>query len=132
MPTPAKPLLACVLALVLAGCSATPVGTQEDRTETFTLSPRSTVASVKTIEFEVHFKGDLRVHANSTGGPVLVVLQHKKDCGSFAEQAAIPGSRYERHEVDFTYYVPDRGDYCLAFQNRNGEPIDVTVTVTFP
>lgn len=128
----ATPLLACVLSLVVAGCSSAPVGTQEDRTESFTLSPRSTVASLKSIEFDVRLKGDLRVQARSEPGPVLVVLQEKKDCGSFAQQAYVPGSRYEDTEIDFTYYVPERGSYCLSFQNRNGEPVEVNVTVSFP
>lgn len=126
------PLLACVLSLLAAGCSSAPVGTQEDVTESFTLSPRNTVASVKTLDFEVLLRGDLRVVARSAEGPVLVVLQEKKDCGSFADQAYVPGSRYERAEVDFSYYVPERGEYCLSFQNRNPTPIQVTVTVTFP
>jgi hypothetical protein len=44
----------------------------------------------------------------------------------------IPGSRYERTDVQFSYYVPSGGGYCLSFQNRNAEPISVNVTVVFP
>lgn len=126
------PVLACIASLLLAGCSSAPVGTQEDRVESFTLSPRNTVSSVKSIDFEVMLKGEITVHARSEPGPVLVVLQEKKHCGSFADQHYIPTSRYEKTEVDFSYYVPERGDYCLTFQNRGAEPINVTVTVTFP
>ena len=126
------PLALLVCALLLAGCSSTPVGTQDDQEESFTLSPKSTVASVKSIPFKVHFQGELRVVANSTPGPVLVVLQEEKDCGSFADQHFIPSSRYEKADIDFTYYVPGGGSYCLSFQNRNAEPIEVDVTVSFP
>lgn len=123
-------LLAC--ALLLAGCSSTPVGTQEDRTERFSLGPKGTVSSATTLEFDVLLRGDLTVRAHAEPGPVLVVLQEKKDCGAFAEQGFIPGSRYELADVDFTYFVPDGGTYCLTFQNRNAGPIDVEVTVSFP
>ena len=118
-------------ALLLAGCT-TPVGTQDDRTESFTLGPKGAVSSAKSIPFDVLLKGDLTVTATSAPGPVLVVLQEAKDCGSFADQHFIPGSRYEKTEIHFTYYVPDGGDYCLSFQNRNGEPVTVEVTVVFP
>ena len=129
---PRAPLLLAVCALLVAGCTSTPVGTQDDETHTFTLSPKNTVASVKSIPFDVRLRGDLHVVAHSSPGPVLVVLQEAKDCGSFADQHFIPSSRYETTDIDFTYYVPSGGDYCLSFQNRNGEPIDVTVTVAFP
>lgn len=123
-------LLAC--ALLLAGCSSTPVGTQDDQEESFTLSPKGTVASVKSIPFKVRLQGDLRVVAHSEPGPVLVVLQEERHCGSFADQHFIPNSRYEKEDVDFTYYVEGGGTYCLSFQNRNGEPVHVNLTVSFP
>lgn len=127
---PRAPLLLATV-LLLAGCT-TPVGTQDDHTETFTLSSKGTVASARSIPFDVRLKGDLAVTATSAPGPVLVVLQEAKDCGSFADQHFIPSSRYEKTDIHFTYYVPEGGDYCLSFQNRNGEPITVDVTVAFP
>ena len=129
---PRLPLFLLVCAMLLAGCSSTPVGTQEDQKESFTLSSKGTVASSKSIPFKVRLQGDLRVVAHSEPGPVLVVLQEQKDCGSFADQHFIPSSRYEKTDIDFTYYVSGGGSYCLSFQNRNGEPIDVNVTVSFP
>lgn len=125
-------LAVLVCAMLLAGCSSTAVGTQDDQEESFTLSPKGTVASVKSIPFQIRFQGDLRVVAHSGPGPVLVVLQEEKDCGSFADQRSIPGSRYEQRDVDFTYYVEGGGRYCLSFQNRNAEPVSVNVTVSFP
>ncbi len=126
------PLALLVCALLLAGCSTTPVGTQDDQKESFTLSAKNTVASVKSIPFKVRLQGDLRVVAHSEPGPVLVVLQEEKDCGSFADQHFIPGARYEQQDVDFSYYVTGGGSYCLSFQNRTGEPVSVDVTVSFP
>lgn len=123
-------LLCCVIALT--GCTGTSFGGEKERHESFRLQSKPAVDSVRVLEFEVRLKGNLQVDATSEPGPVLVVLQKKANCGSFADDHAIPGSRYEKTNISFEYYVDSPGDYCLSLQNRSGGPINVTVTVKFP
>jgi hypothetical protein len=127
----ARSLLALV-ALLAAGCTAPSLGGAKEVTVTFERGPKGAISSVHSSDLAIHSKGDIVVTATSAGGPVLVVLQEKRHCGSFADDHSIASSRYESDNVSFSYSVRATGNYCLSFSNHNAAAIGVVARIRLP